>query len=291
MFISRWSKLNPLPLGFFKEGEGDGGAGGGAGGGGGGAETWHSKLPDDLKADPSLVDFKDEKEMIPMPINVARSYVNTKKLVGRDKIPMPKTPEEWDETYKRLGRPEAPTHYNVAVEGIEDPKLKEMLGNQLEWFKSAAHSVGLNDAQAQKLFKAYTEKSGETLKNIKQTGENSLREAEVELRTRYGNAFEGKMVLMNRGIEELDSRIGGGLKDLIKGVELSRHPAFIKAMVMVGEMMAPDMGLDKDTGGPAISAESLDEQIRTIQASPAYLKATDPGHQVAVDKVARLMQI
>ena len=44
--------------------------------------------------------------MISMPINVARSYINAEQLIGRDKIPIPKTPEEWDATYKRLGKPD-----------------------------------------------------------------------------------------------------------------------------------------------------------------------------------------
>jgi hypothetical protein len=256
-------------------------------------ETWHTKLPEDLRADPSLVDFKDETEMVPMPINVARSYINTKKLVGRDKIPMPSTPEEWNDTYNRLGRPEAPTQYNVAVEGVDDtnPQLKEILSKDVEWFKNVAHEAGLSDTQARKLFKRYTDKTVETFTGMQTNHEVNMNAAETELRTAYGNNFEGKMVLMNRGIEELDRKVGGGLKDIVKNTGLVADPKFVKAMVLVGEMMSEDLGLDKSTGGPAIDAASLDEQIKTLQSSPAYLSSADPAHNVTVQKVAKLMQM
>ncbi len=273
--------------------------GGGGGGGGGdddaddaeGVETWHSKLPEDMRSDPSLVDFKDETEMIPMPLNVARSFINTKKLVGRDKIPMPKTTEEWDETYNRLGRPEAASQYNITAEGIEDDKLKEAFGGQVEWFKELAHKTGLSDAQAEAIWKGQLENSKKILEGTADGAEEIMRASEAELRATYGNNFEGKMVLMNRGIAELDSRVGGGLKDMIKGAGLAQHSKFVQAMVMVGEMMSEDLGLDKNTGGPAFDAGDLDNQISTLQASDEYLKANHPGHKVAVEKVANLMQI
>ena len=44
------------------------------------------------------------------------------------------------------------------------------------------------------------------------------------------------MVLMNRGITELDSRVGGGLKDMITDTGLAKHSKFVQAMVMVGIM-------------------------------------------------------
>ena len=121
--------------------------------------------------------------------------------------------------------------------------------------------------------------------------DQQLLASETDLRTAFGNNFEGKMVIMNRGIEELDRRVGGGLKETIKDLELARDAKFVKAMVMVGEMMSEDLGLDKLTGEPSMSAESLDEQMATVQASPAYRTATDPGHEVAVQRVAKLMQM
>lgn len=271
-------------------GTGDGTGDGGTGDGGGGNDSWQSKLPEDLRADPSLVDFKDETELVPMPVNVARSYINTKKLVGRDKIPMPKTPEEWDETYRRLGKPEAATQYNVAVEGVEDPKVAETLKPDAEWFKEIAHKHNLTDEQARGLFSEYVTKTVEGVNSQLKDAQDIITANEAELRTKYGNAFEGKLVLMNRGIDEIDRRVGGGFKDLITGVGAEKSSKFVQGMVMVGEMMAEDLGLDKNTGGPAMAAGALDDQISTLKADPAYTDGTNPGHQAAVSKMAKLMQ-
>ena len=256
-----------------------------------GGETWHAKLPEDMRADPSLIDFKDETEMVNMPINVARSYINTKKLVGRDKLPMPKTDEEWAETYNRLGRPEAASQYNLAVDETIPAPIRELVASEAEWFKTTAHALGLSDKQATSLFTEYTKKTAASAAELRTGAETIQHESEAALRTEYGSSFEGKMVLMNRGIEALNAKVGGGLKDIISGAGLSRDTTFIKTMVMVGEMMAEDLGLDKVTGGPSIDAATLDEQIKTLQADKAYTTASDPAHSMTVAKVAKLMQV
>lgn len=275
---------NPLRY-CFREGDDDGGGGDGGGDSG---ETWHSKLPEDIRADASLIDFKDESEMISMPVNVARSFINTKKLVGRDKIPMPKTEEEWNETYKRLGRPETAALYDLPInETINNETLKAALSDDAAWFRDVAHKIGLSEKQATALFTGYGNRTVESLSRIDTNAENVFREAEIELRTSYGNAFEGKMVLMNRAVEEIG---GTEFKELVKGTDIGRHPAFIKAFVKVGEMIAEDLGIDKTTGAISETPEGLQEQVQTLMALPEYFDATNPAHKVTVAKVQKLMQ-
>ena len=75
MFIK--TDRSPPPY-FLDTGDGGGGGGGGddaaaaaeAAAAAAAATTWHKDLPEDIRADPSLVDFKDETEMISMPIGV-----------------------------------------------------------------------------------------------------------------------------------------------------------------------------------------------------------------------------
>ena len=267
---------------FFMEGDP-------GGGGGGGDKTWHEALPEDIRADASLVDFKDETEMVNMPVNVARSYINTKKMVGRDKIPMPKSDEEFMQVYDRLGRPKESSEYTLNVpESITNETLKEQLAGQKEWFQKTAHSIGLSNTQADKLFSAYSELTNSSIGDIQQQNENQFREAEISLRTEYGNAFEGKMVLMNRAIDSLDQ--GTDIKALLDSTGLSRHPAIIKTFVKMGEFMAEDLGIDKTTGELAETPESLKDQKEELMKSPAYLDANDPSHATTVRKVAALIE-
>lgn len=91
-------------------------------------------LPENLKNEPSLKDFKD--------INgLANSYINANKMLGnRISVPNDKsTPEEWNKFYSKLGRPEAIDKYTIP-EGLEETEL-------LTNFKQLAFDKGLNDKQ------------------------------------------------------------------------------------------------------------------------------------------------
>ena len=225
--------------------------------------------------------------MISMPINVARSYINAEQLIGRDKIPIPKTPEEWDATYKRLGKPDSAELYVLPIDESIDPKLREHLGKDAEWFRAEAHKLGLNEKQATTLFSAFSGRVVENISNIQTTGETEKLNTEIQLRSEFGSAYEGKMILAGRALQELG---GDELVKLVDATGIGNHPAFTKAFMKIGNMMAEDLGLDKNTGALMQSKESIQEQIVTLQTSAEYTDASNPAHKIAVDKVAKLMQ-
>lgn len=250
-------------------------------------ETWHSKLPDELKAEPSLVDFKDESEMIPMPVNVAKSFVHTKKLVGADVIKMPVTDEERMELYTKLGRPETDELYVLQAAADLNPVLKESLEKDSSWFRKTAHELGLSDKQATALYAGFTkqmsDKYNETMQSAEQDGINT----EIQLRTEYGTAYDGKKVLMQRAMQEIG---GSEFMELVNISGVGKNPAFIRAMFKVGDMMAEDLGLDKSTGALIQSKSSVKEEIGSLMAHKAYFDGTHPEHKSIVQKVAALNQ-
>jgi len=284
MFYKFFKWANPLHLmsvATLWEGEEDGG--------GGDDKTWHSGLPEDIQNDPSLASFKDESEMVPMPVNVARSFISTKKLVGRDKIPMPTTEEEWAQTFDRLGRPESPDLYDVPIpENIQNPKLKDALESDREWFKTAAHEIGLNADQANKLFTKYAERNTERIGIMDAEADKLYTDGTNELRNQYGSAYEGKLVLTDRAVERLD-QLSPGFVDLLKSMNLHKHPVIMKALIPVGEMMAEDFGLDKE-GQILVSRDSVQEQLSDLMQSEAYTSANHPAHAATVQKVFKLRQ-
>ena len=225
--------------------------------------------------------------MISMPINVARSYITAEQLIGRDKIPIPKTPEEWDAAYKRLGKPDSAELYVLPIDDSVDPALKEQLGKDAEWFRAEAHKLGLNEKQATALFSTFSGRMLENISNIQTTGETEKLNAEIQLRSEFGPAYEGKMILAGRALQELG---GDELVKLVDASGVGNHPVFIKASMKIGSMMAEDLGLDKNTGALMQSKESIQEQVTTIQTSPEYTDASNPAHKIAVEKVAKLMQ-
>ena len=63
---------------------------------------WRASLSDDIRHDPSLASIQDVN-------GLAKSFIHGQKMVGADKVVLPKedaSPEEMNEFYNRLGRPE-----------------------------------------------------------------------------------------------------------------------------------------------------------------------------------------
>ena len=248
---------------------------------------WRAELPADLQKDASLESFKDETEMINMPINVAKSFIHTKKMVGADTIKIPKTDDEWADIYNKLGRPETQELYALtSPEGV-NPALKDMIGKDTEWFRELAHKQGLSDKQATALFQEYAKRVSDSYSNTMSQSEEEAMNGEIKLRTEFGQAYEGNKILGDRALEKLG---GESFMEFAKALGLDRHIEFNRFKFKLGNMMAEDLGLDKATGQLITSKESLQEQITVLQANPAYLDNTKPEHKLTVDKVTKLMQ-
>jgi len=110
---------------------------------------------------------------------------------------------------------------------------------------------------------------------------------EMQLRTEYGGAYDAKKELTKRALAELG---GSEFMEVINATKVNRHPAFIRAMFKVGDMMAEDLGLDKQTGQLLKSKSSVTEEIAHIQSQKGYLDNTHPEHKALVQKVAKLYE-
>lgn len=250
--------------------------------------NWREGLPEDIRSLQTLEKFKDESEMIQMPINVARSYIAAEQLIGRDKIPVPKTPEEWESAYTRLGRPDTPELYTLPVLDTLPKELKTSIEEDAKWFRKEAHGLGLNGKQATELFAKFSNRVTEQVQKSNTADEGAKAEAEAVLRGEFGTNYDGKMILANRAIHEFG---GEELSSLVENVKIGSNPTLIKAFAKIGGMIAEDLGLDKNTGAYTHSKETVSEQIATLQGSPEYIDASNPLHIGTVAKVAKLMQV
>ena len=228
-----------------------------------GDKTWHAALPEDLRSDPSLADFKDETEMIMMPTNVAKSFIHTKKMVGADTIKIPKTDEEWEAAYTRLGRPESAELYLLQQAEDVNPALQDSLKKDAEWFRATAHKLGLNDKQTTDLFREFSKQMSDKYNEIQKLSETDGMNTEIQMRTEYGTAYEGKKIITQRALKELG---GDEFMQLINSTGVSKHPAFIRAMFKVGDMMAEDLGLDRQSGQLIKSKSTVEEEVKHLQS-------------------------
>jgi len=222
-----------------------------------------------------------------MPVNVAKSFVHTKKLVGADVVKMPVTDEERMELYNKLGRPETDELYVLQAAADINPVVQESLDKDSSWFRKTAHELGLSDKQATTLYAGFTkqmsDKYNEAMNSAEQDGINT----EIQLRTEYGTAYDGKKVLMQRAMQKIG---GSEFTELINTLGIDKSPVFIRAMFKVGDMMAEDLGLDKSTGALIKSKSSVQEEILSLMTHKAYFDGTHPEHKSVVQKVATLNQ-
>lgn len=242
---------------------------------------WLASMPDDLKASKTLSKFKDVE-------NLARGYENAQKLIGRDRITIPKTDEEFQEAYAKLGCPDDPKKYAFKY---DDSKLSDVhkgaLAKDVEMFRGWAKAAGLNNAQANMVINKYAEQAGiyaaEDL--AKCTAETQA--CESALRSEWGEAYDLKITIANRVL----SRYGD--QNMIQAIVdsgLGRNPGFVRMISKLGEMTQEDVGLDRTGGSQVMTPEAIREQIAEVQSHPAYLDASHPEHKMVVDRAQKLFE-
>ena len=137
---------------------------------GGSGNSFMEMIPEELREHPSLSPIKDVG-------NLARSYVNAQRLIGSDKVPLPKNPteEDLDNIYSKLGRPETPEGYELPVDGNV---ITEEVAQQ---YADIAHNLRLTPQQAQGVLDYYKSTVAQSSEAMQQEAEEHLRIAQVLL--------------------------------------------------------------------------------------------------------------
>lgn len=273
---------------LYLHAEGDGGGGGG-GDGDNNELGWRAGLPEDLQTNETLAQFKPEtdEDLIPMPKTLAKSYVHARSLVGADTYKVPKTDEEWDQTYNQLGRPESKDLYILQTPKDINPHLQEKVKEDAEWFREEAHKLGFNDKQASTLFSGLISRMSDQFTTMDKATRDEMINTETQMRVEYGQTYDAKEAIGDRALVELG---GENFAKIWKEMGLEKFPEFKRLKFKMGELVAEDLGLDKTTGQLLMSKESLKDEANKIMAQPEYIDPTKPGHKEAVAKVRKIYE-
>jgi len=287
-------------MGHFLMEAGDGGAGGGAGGGtppggnggggtlppgggGSGVPDFSSLIPQEFKEHPSLKDIKDMNGLV-------KSYIHAQSMVGADKVVIPKEgakPEEIDAFYNKLGRPKTAQEYNL--EKLQLPEGFQEQDDQL--VRNFAHSLGLNNKQANDLNKFLLKTATEAMEEQKTAAATAYKAAETELRKDWGSEFDTNMIKARLAINTFG---GQELKDNLEKLGLQDNPLLAKAFAKIGKALSEDQAFHSagmregfapgvDSAKMEISKLNLDSEFQK-----AYVQLDHPGHKEAVERMNRL---
>jgi len=252
--------------------------------------SWKAKIGEDLSKAPTMQKFADTPEGL---ADVAKSYVNLQKLMGHEKVPLPKGPEDVDGRAafnKAIGVPTTPEMYNLP--DANAPKEMGAEAFDKAGFQQVIHKHGLTPEQANGLWKDYTEMSGNTFQNSMKTFSDQMDQNVNALRKEWGDAYPANVELGDMVINKFaeDDKMADYLT-----ATLSKDPAGMKFLAKIGTQFAENKVGDFQYKRFAMTPEEAKNEVSRIKSDPAHPysseKATEDDHNSAVDHVNRLIAI
>lgn len=220
------------------------------------------------------------------PADIVGSYKNLEKLLGSEKVPLPKDAndaEGWDRLFKAAGRPDAPEAYGLdKIEGA-DPEFSKAAA-------AAFHKAGLNPQQAANLVEFY----GAQAKAVQEAQETAFAQQSQlemgELLKEWGPASEARISAARQGAQLLGLDEATAAK--IERAVGSR--ALTEMMFKIGERTSESTFR---SGGPQggdssfLTPASAAEQKASLLKDPAFIArmhANDPAAKSQLDRLQRI---
>lgn len=257
-------------------------AGAGGGNNGGDSEFWYSSLPEDLRGDSNITKYKSAEEL-------ARGHVSAVSMLGRDKIPMPKSDAEYLDVYKRLGMPETKDDYKFEDAEYELPEniypRQEQEADRVA-FRGWAHELGLTQKQAAGLYDRFMKHQVGGMQSINRRVDVEMAKCNDVMRQTWGEATDANLVVANRAMVKF---FGKDVADSVAASGLGRNFQFIQGMYNLGTRSLEELGIDK-RGNSTRTPEQLQQEVGQLQAHPAYFDRNHPEHRQVNDQVLALLE-
>lgn len=246
-------------------------------------DGWTSILDEDLRDESYLNEAKTLQ-------GIARSVVNARGMVGKDKIVKPteaSSDAEWDDFYVAGGRPDTAADYAFArPEEIPEEYYNEELATAAQ---ELFHKLGISKKQADAIFAFNNNSVISQLSKTAQDNELDAKQLKDKLYADWGNAFEQKKHLGNIAVEKAVDGDEEFKQRLLQ--KMGNDPDIIRAFSNLGskfsESSSPDVKLIPTPGD---LQERIEEEMGNKAYGTDYIKNgfTKAQHQIQVAKVQRL---
>ena len=238
-------------------------------------QNWRDSLPEELKNDPTLQNYKDVESL-------AKTVVHQQKMIG-SRIPIPKTEEEKTELYGKLGRPEEPGKYEVAVPEDYQQFFREESMNE---FRSVAHKIGLNNEQVQALMDFQINEINHEMQGADTQLNSQREEIEQNLKQEWGYDYDKNVKAAQRAVQVYGDV---EVQELLNG-ELGNNPALIKMFARLGKEVTEDIAQNTQNNTLSVSPLDAKQEIANIMNNPKhpYFDGRHREHKDAVEKMRQL---
>ena len=253
--------------------------------GSGSRSEFLQQLPEEIRDHPSLQSINDVG-------NLGLSYVNAQRLIGADKIPLPKNPTEDDlnNIYTKLGKPEQPSGYEIKADG------QILTEGDVNTYTDIAHKLGLSKTQANGILDYYRSSIQQTTEAMSKDSEQQRQQIEQSLKAEWGADFDAKVSQANRAVADI---AGQDLLDMVlqDGTKVGNHPAFIKAFANFADFknsVTKEDTISENSVNYRMSPADAKSRIDTIMndKSHAYWDRKNPvAREKAVKEVQDLYEM
>ncbi len=251
-----------------------------------GEQPWYTSLPQEIATNPNITKFTSVEEL-------AKGHINMSTLLGRDKIPMPKTDQEFIDVMRRLGSPTEAGEFKLGEEvgpafTLQDAEqfVHSKAPEFKKEFKERMHEFGMTQKQAEKTYDWYIKSLHES-----HTAQTAQVETEMQmcgdaLRSQWGEAMQVNLKIAGQAMQKF---FGPEVTAKVDAAGLGRDPKFVQVMYEIGSRASEELGIDK-RGFSARTPQELDADISTLMGHPAFLDKSHPEHKAIQAKVTALFQ-
>jgi len=195
--------------------------------------NWKARLGEDLRNSPVMQKFSDDADGFS---KLAESHHNLEKLLGHEKVPIPKGPEDiegWGRFSKAMGIPEVPTGY-----ALDDVNAPEEIKGQMyskEKFAELSHRLKLTPSQAKDLWKEYNAVTTDQYSNAVRGLTAKVEELRNSLKQEWGDSYTANVDLAQSVISKF-----AGTKEVEQSLsaKLLQDPEAIRVFAKIGNEFA-----------------------------------------------------
>jgi len=241
---------------------------------------WRDDLPEDLRSSRTFDKFGDLGSF-------ARSYRDLERTLSGEKVPVPRSDEDWDRWFDAAGRPECPEDYEL--EAPEVPDGMDYSDELDERFRDLAYSHGLNQDQAQGLRSEMLDFLSEQHAREGEMREEARRLGEADLKREWGHAWQERLGEASTAMRRF---AGEDFAAWAEETGAGNDPRLIKAFANIARATLGEDALTGRDGGLGAPGD-IDAAIAGFRGAheAALFDRLHPEHETRVAELRRLYEM